>query len=162
MAEMRRRATILPLLAAALALPCAAPAGTVDVVFAASAVHAGGHDYAAQQWVPLAIRDYLEGLGAQQLAPDRLLKIEIVAIDLAGIDEWWRRDTYNVPVLRDVSPPRIALRYRLTQHDRTLAEGEDVLIDVNYLANPAARFVPEPLRYEKTLLAAWFRRIAGD
>ena len=51
----------------------------------------------------------------------------------------------------------ISLRYRLLEDGRVLGEGQDILIDQNYLSNPAAYFTPsDPLRYDKLLLASWF------
>jgi hypothetical protein len=35
--------------------------------------------------------------------------------------------------------------------------GEATIVDINYLANPGARFAQDPLRYEKAMLSDWFR-----
>jgi hypothetical protein len=79
-------------------------------------------------------------------------------VDLAGKIEWWRRNAYDLRILRDVYPPRFALRYRLREGERILIEGEETVVDPDYLANPALYFTPsDPLRFEKVMLGSWFQ-----
>ena len=79
-------------------------------------------------------------------------------MDLAGKIEWWRRNAYDLRILRDVYPPRFALRYRLVENGHTLLEGEETVVDPNYLANLALYFTPnDPLRFEKAMLGSWFQ-----
>ncbi len=60
--------------------------------------------------------------------------------------------------LRDIYPPRFTMRYRLSEDGRTLVEGQETVVDPNYLANPAIYFSPsDPLRFDKAMLANWFR-----
>jgi hypothetical protein len=106
---------------------------------------------------------FLQRLGDRSLRPGERLVIEVLDLDLAGELEPWRRPGFaDVRVLRDVTPPRIRLRYRLAQGAGRGASREETLTDVNYLMNPEARFSGDPLFYEKALLAAWFKlRFAG-
>ncbi len=111
----------------------------------------------AEGWALTELRHYLESLGSR-LGPRQVLQIEVLDIDRAGSLEWWRRLPFNeVRIDSDVYPPRISLRYRLLEDSRVLGEGQDILIDQNYLSNPAAYFTPsDPLRYDKLLLSSWF------
>ena len=77
-------------------------------------------------------------------------------LDLAGEYEP-RLRSYDVRVMRDVYPPRIKMHYRLTENGHSVVEGDELVDDMNYLANPAARMIQEPLRYEKAMLSDWFR-----
>jgi hypothetical protein len=119
----------------------------------------GGHGAAARQPALTVIADYLRGLGTEGLGPHRTLAIEITDIDLAGQFEPWRVRADDVRIMRDVYPPRIALRYTLTDNGAVVARGEDRLVDVNYLANADARLAGDPLRYEKAMLRTWFRHL---
>ena len=87
----------------------------------------------------------------------RPLAIDVMNVDLAGKFEPWRALAYDVRIMRDVYPPRIMLRYKLTEEQRTLIEGEELVADINYLANPRARPAGDPLRYEKARLSDWFK-----
>ena len=108
-------------------------------------------------WALTELRQYLERLGSRP-GPRQALQIEVFDIDRAGSLEWWRRLLFNeVRIDRDVYPPRISLRYRLLEEGRILREGQEILVDQNYLSNPAAYFTPsDPLRYDKLLLSSWF------
>ncbi|MEJ0016553.1 MAG: DUF3016 domain-containing protein [Acetobacteraceae bacterium] len=117
----------------------------------------GGHGLKAEQPALDAIAQYLERLGARYLAPDQTLSIEVLNVDLAGQYEPWRALSYDVRILRDIYPPRITLRYRLSEAGRTLVEGREVVSDINYLANGVARQDQDPLRYEKAMLSNWFQ-----
>ncbi|MCP3476235.1 DUF3016 domain-containing protein [Bradyrhizobium sp. CCGUVB1N3] len=81
-------------------------------------------------------------------------------MDLAGQDEPRGRGT-EVRVMRDVTPPRIRLRYTLSGGGRRATSGEDDLSDMNYLMNPSGRLGGR-YGYEKALLDDWFRRVAGS
>lgn len=102
-------------------------------------------------------RSYLETLGSRYLAPGQTMSIDILDIDLAGQVEPRSRGT-EVRVMRDVTPPRIRLRYMLSGKGSTRS-GEDVLSDISYQSG--GRSPIGPYGYEKALLSDWFRRIAG-
>jgi hypothetical protein len=103
-------------------------------------------------------RAYLETLGSRYLAPGQTMSIDIVDIDLAGQVEPRSRGT-EVRVMRDVTPPRIRLRYTLSGKGGGTRSGEDVLSDLSYKSG--ARSPIGQYAYEKALLSDWFRRIAG-
>ena len=105
-------------------------------------------------------RAYLETLGRRLLAPGQNLSIDVLDIDLAGQDEPRARGT-ETRVMRDVTPPRIKLRYTLSGGGRRTTSGGDDLSDMNYLMNPSGGLGGR-YGYEKALLDDWFRRIAGS
>jgi Protein of unknown function (DUF3016) len=158
------RGTGLGLLACIL-ITAARPAGAETIVSFAypeqftDAALDGGSGLAAEQPTLSAIAGYLVTLGASELGPHQTLTVEVTNIDLAGQFEPWRALAHNVRVMRDVYPPRIALRFRLIDNGLVSAEGEAALVDVNYLANPSVRLIPAPLRYEKAMLAGWFHQL---
>lgn len=152
---------LIALLLLAASFRCAG-AGTISVEFIdpgrnADANIPGTPGARPEGWVRTEIRRYLEQL-ASRLGPRQALQIEVLDLDLAGGAEWWRRSPFNeVRIDRDVYPPRISLRYRLSEDGRISRAGQETLIDQNYLSNPSAYFTPsDPLRYEKLLLSAWF------
>lgn len=121
------------------------------------AAWSGGYGARAEQPTLDEISRCLETLGARYLGPGQTLTIEVLNVDLAGQYEPWRRTAYDVRIIRDIYPPRITVRYRLTESGRTVIEGADTVIDINYLSNPAARPLGDPLRYEKAMLETWFK-----
>jgi hypothetical protein len=152
------------------ASPGPSSAGTVHVSFVhpetyTDASLSGGHGSGAERWTLDEIGRYLEGLGASYLGQQQTLKVEVLNVDLAGKFEWWRRPgAYDFRILRDIYPPRFTLHYHLTEAGRTLVEGQETVVDPNYLANPAIYFSSsDPLRFEKAMLADWFRaRFSSD
>lgn len=117
----------------------------------------GGYGTNSEQATLKEIARFLERLGTRYLPPGQVLSIEVTNIDLAGQYQPWRKLAYDVRVMRDLYPPRIRLHYRLTQSGQILSDREELVVDVNYLANPSVRFVQAPLRYEKVMLESWFR-----
>ena len=167
----RARVKLLPVAVVGLLLASPVPgvAGAVQVSFLHPGTYtdaslSGGYGARAEQWTLGEIGRYLESLGARYLGAEQVLTLEVLNVDLAGKIEWWRRPAYDLRVLRDVYPPRFTLHYRLTEGGRTLREGEETVVDPNYLANPTIYFSPsDPLRFDKAMLADWFRaRFAGE
>ncbi|SMG41142.1 DUF3016 domain-containing protein [Paracoccus sp. J56] len=97
-------------------------------------------------------------LGTRYLPPGQSLVIEILDIDLAGEFEPWRTGFGDVRFLRDVTPPRIHLRYRLMQDGVTIRTGEERLTDMNYLSDPRGHNSSRRFVYDKLLLQDWFRK----
>ena len=99
---------------------------------------------------------HLQKLGARLLKPNQSLRIDILRVDLAGMIEPF--GTQQIRVMRDSTPPRIRLRYVLTQGGRVLQRDEETLSDINYLMNSARASSSGRLFYEKEMLTDWFRR----
>ena len=93
------------------------------------------------------------------LKPGRSLQVEILDVTRAGIYNPMHGNAANVRILRDTTPPRIVLRYRLTGGGPAQG-GREVLTDSNYMMNPSARFSGDRFIYEKALLDDWLRKIA--
>jgi hypothetical protein len=105
-----------------------------------------------------ALRTHLDRLGKRFLAPGQTLTIDVLDIDLAGQHEPWRYGLEDVRIIRGVTPPKIKLRYVLTERGRRTRSGEETLTDINYQMNPSARFSSDSYVFEKALLDDWFRR----
>ncbi len=69
-------------------------------------------------------------------------------------------------MVRDITWPRMTLRYTLSRGDQVLASGEDRLVDMNFMMSVNIYASSDPLRYEKAMLDDWFdkrivKRIVG-
>lgn len=104
-----------------------------------------------------ALRKYLVWAGEQFLVSGQTLTIDVLNIDLAGAVEPWRTRLYDVRIMRDVTPPRIKLRWVLSQRGKPVRSGEQLLTDINYQMNVSARSSGDRYAYEKALLADWLR-----
>ncbi|MPY73286.1 MAG: DUF3016 domain-containing protein [Alphaproteobacteria bacterium] len=147
----------------ATASPCLA---AVEVVFLHPEAYSdaslyNGYGAKGQEPALRGIREHLQRLGERYLKPGDTLKIEVLDIDLAGRFEWWRPYAYDVRILRDITWPRMKLRYVLDENGRRVACPEEFVSDQAYLMNAAMRSSMDPLKYEKSMLDDWFRaRIA--
>ncbi|WP_315837198.1 DUF3016 domain-containing protein [Bradyrhizobium prioriisuperbiae] len=99
---------------------------------------------------------HLQKLGARLLKPNQTLRIDILRVDLAGMIEPF--GTQQIRVMRDSTPPRIRLRYTLSQGRRVLQRDEETISDINYLMNSSRASSGGRLYYEKEMLTDWFRR----
>ena len=96
---------------------------------------------------------FLQRTGDRLLPAGRSATIEILAVRPAGQFEPWRQPPGDqIRVLRDVTPPRITLRYAVTERGRTLARGEEQVTDIDYLNDIGARASSDRLAYEKSML----------
>ncbi|MGY8669253.1 DUF3016 domain-containing protein [Bradyrhizobium sp. UFLA05-109] len=159
-AHVIRRSVAAAALMAALLCPSSGVAGVkVRFINPERYTDADAYGGGSREATLAEFRAYLETLGRRLLAPGQNLSIDVLDIDLAGQDEPRGRGT-EVRVMRDVTPPRIKLRYTLSGGRRTRS-GEDDLSDMNYLMNSSGRLGGR-YGYEKALLDDWFRRIAGS
>lgn len=156
---MRRAILLLafPLLAAA---PPARAA--VDVTFTEPARYSdarlhGIYRPGADETVLKQLRAHLETLGRRYLRDGQVLKVEVLDIDLAGRYEPWRASAYDVRFLRDITWPRIKLRYVLQGGGAAVAQGEETVADLDYLSRAEVRLSSDRLGYEKRMLDDWFR-----
>ena len=103
------------------------------------------------------LRSHLQALAAC-LPEDRRLEVELLDLDLAGRLEPGSQGE-ELRVLRGgADVPALVLRYALRDGGRTLAAGEERLVDLDYL-NRVPRPPPgTPLAYETRLLDDWFAR----
>ena len=153
-------------LAFVLAALAAPPAASADVsVRFAPAKTVSSWDFRSAQERNSMFRElarYLERIGDQLLPPGRSASIELLDLKPAGRFEPWRiPPDDSVRVLRDTTPPRVKLRYRVTERGRAIAQGEETVTDMNYLSNLAARSSSDRLAYEKAMLRDWLRMRLG-
>ncbi|MDM0108942.1 DUF3016 domain-containing protein [Variovorax sp. J22R24] len=106
------------------------------------------------------IERHLQQLADRGLPPGDSLRIEVLDIDLAGWFEPFRFRTYadNVRILREITWPRIKLRYTLTRGGEVTASAEEHVAALNYLMTVNPYSVSDRLRYEKAMLDDWFDR----
>ena len=102
-------------------------------------------------------REIFDRLGGRYLKPGQTLEIQVLNIRLAGEYEPWRTGFDEVRILRDVTPPRVRLRYTLREGGKVLRRGEEVVSDMNYLMRSTPRLPIGRLEHEKDMLRSWFR-----
>ena len=144
-------------LMAALLWAAPAQAGVV-VNFAGRTLNPDGK--LRDAWVAHEIKADLNRLGARYLDSRDRLRITILDIDRAGFD-MSSRGPSRIRVLNGATWPKIRLRYRLERNHKIVAAGEEMLSDQYYLAHPGAGLSTDALRYEKAMLADWFREKFG-
>lgn len=160
------RPALFPLLLSLPLLVQAAAVATTKVHFSHPENFTDAHldrDYGrgASEFVLQELRQYIEQLGERHLQPGQRLTVEVRDIDLAGRFEPWRAEAYHVRFMREITWPRIKLHYRLEQDGRELVSREAVVLDQGYLQHPSRYPASDRLRYEKAMLADWFRRNIG-
>jgi hypothetical protein len=150
------------LVAAALAGFCgiaAAATATVEFVKPDEFTDAGRrHSYVDRDATLEAIRRHLVEQAAKRLPADESLAISVTDVDLAGSFEPWQRFSNEIRVVKDIYPPKIDLRFRLTRADGSVVkEGERTLRDPGFLSSPTS-YPSDNLKYEKTMLDEWISR----
>lgn len=106
------------------------------------------------------IHRIIEGEGRRVLRPGESLTIEVVEIDLAGFEQPGANVPYGVRVVRDITPPRLRLRFVLSANGRPILAGEETLTDQNFLIGSSHRS-GSTFAYERELIRNWMRdRIA--
>ncbi|MEP9354598.1 DUF3016 domain-containing protein [Xanthobacter sp. KR7-65] len=101
---------------------------------------------------------FFSRLGTRYLKAGEALKLEVLDMELAGDTEPWRRGGWGeVRILRNVTPPRIRVRYSLRQNGKVVLAATETVTDINYMMNPAARDGGR-FAFEKAMLEDWFRR----
>ena len=151
-----RRLALLPIAFASLG--AAAATAHVEFVKPESFTDAG-RDYAGSERDDNLQRlsSHITAEAARRLPADERLDVWVTDVDLAGYFDPRQTFTHEVRIVKDVYPPRIKLRFRLTRADGgTVAEGERNLTDRNFLTR-AQRYPLDGLGYEKTMLDNWFR-----
>lgn len=103
------------------------------------------------------MQQHLQRLADRKLAASDALQVEVLDIDLAGDFEANRLTRFSdVRVVRDITSPRITLRYTVKLGDRVVTGAEEQLSDMNFLWSHNRYSSGDRLRYEKQMLDAWF------
>lgn len=140
----------------------AAMAATVDVAFVEPERYADGggkgafRDLPTKGAVEREIRNHLVNLAERKLAPNQVLKIEVLDIDLAGRRDVLEAGGDDIRVYDQLNSPRIKLRYVLEENGGAVLNGEETLTDPLYLNSLARASTGDPLRYERPMLTKWF------
>ncbi|MFT4171058.1 MAG: DUF3016 domain-containing protein [Rhodocyclaceae bacterium] len=152
--------SVLGLIAAAGATVAVA-AGQVEVRFNDPQNYVDGDPRggAPTRSVLNAFERYLVSAGSARLSGAQTLSIVVLDIDLAGEINPLRPQ--GVRVMGAVTPPRIKLKYQISENGRVFAEGEELVTNPDYLTDAASRTDGDPLFYEKRMLDAWFDRRIG-
>lgn len=96
-------------------------------------------------------------LGNRVLKPGQSLTIDVLDIDLAGMDQPGAVP-YGLRVVTDLTPPRLRLRYRLRQNGRVVASAEESLSDLNFLMRYGRGASGTTFYYERELIRDWLQR----
>jgi len=109
------------------------------------------------------LREHLVNEAAKRLPADQMLEVWITDVDLAGQYEPGGSGVRDVRIVKEIYPPRIDLRFRLTRADgSTVKEGTRTLRDFGFLSGGGPPDRQDALRYEKAMLDRWleseFRR----
>ncbi|MCC7252085.1 DUF3016 domain-containing protein [Hyphomicrobium sp.] len=155
------QASIVAMVFAGL-LPSVGAAAAVNVTFVAPERYRDFRSSGSRNATLNQFRRIFTQLGTRYLKPGQSLSIDVLDIDLAGEYEPWSGRLNDVRIMRDITPPRIRMRYVLRENGRVLARAEETVSDMNYLMNPSARRSGEQLAYEKDMLRDWFRSRFGS
>jgi hypothetical protein len=101
------------------------------------------------------LRRTIERRAASELGPDRKLAVTITDVDMAGDLEFGVARGRDIRLMRQSSPPRIDLSFRLTDaNGNVLKSGERHLTDLGYI-QPERPTTDASLFFEKRLLSEW-------
>lgn len=103
------------------------------------------------------VRRLFETLGVPLLRPGESLAIEVLDIDLAGLDAPSANVPYGLRVVSDITPPRLRLRYALKARGRTLASGEETVTDLNFLMRYGRGASGRSFHHERELIRDWLQ-----
>jgi hypothetical protein len=134
------------------------PQQFTDVRESPASSPAGRHP---EEWLQTLAR-WLQGRADRSLPQGQHLQVTFTDIKRAGSFEPWRGPQWaDIRVIKDIYPPRIDLRFTLTDaNGKTLASGERKLTDLAFLARGTIN-TDDPLRYEKRMLGDWLRTEFG-
>ncbi|WP_298236202.1 DUF3016 domain-containing protein [uncultured Azohydromonas sp.] len=142
----------------------AGPRGSTEIVFTQPERYIDAGDGPAEVRANLALlQRTLQELGQKWLQPGQSLRIEVEQVDLAGRVEPALRHPQPLRVLRGGADwPRIDFKYTLSTAATGAQEsGTASISDQAYLLHPITH-TGEPLRYERRMLAQWFRHRFGE
>jgi hypothetical protein len=91
------------------------------------------------------------------LPASRRLEIEVLDVDLAGIERPVGREPFVRVLNGKVDGPRMNLRWTLREGASVVASGEDQLSDMGYAYRLALGDRNQPLYYDLRMLDAWLR-----
>ena len=108
------------------------------------------------------IQRLFASLGAGVLRPGESLAIEVLDIDLAGLDAPSANVPYGLRIVSDIAPPRLRIRYALKERGRRVASAEETLTDLNFLARYGRSAGGTSFHYERELIRDWLLSRIGS
>jgi hypothetical protein len=108
------------------------------------------------------LKEHITYDAAQRLPAGTVLQVTVTDIDLAGdFEPWHGPQFYDVRIVKDIYPPKIALAFKLTDAaGNVLKQGTRVLRDLTFQMSLSVDR-DDPLHYEKQLIDDWFRAEFG-
>lgn len=114
-----------------------------------------------QREVQDGLRRMFGQLAEKYLAPGQSLSVEVTNVDLAGHLEPRFSMGGDIRIMRGVTWPRLEFIYTITENGAVVVSGEADLSDFNYLDGHNRYLDSDRLRYERQMLADWFRKTLG-
>ena len=141
----------------AVACPLAATAGEVAVSFIQPERYTDiGFGQATRQRNLKTLSEHMGEWGAALPASQRL-EIEVLDVDLAGVERPVGREPFVRVLNGKVDGPRMSLRWTLREGASVVARGEEQLSDLGYAYRLALGDRNQPLYYDLRMLDAWLR-----
>jgi hypothetical protein len=132
-------------------------AGTVNVSFIGADHYWDAGNLSSDESPNLqSLARHLQRLGRDQLAPDRVLNIEVLQVALAGTRSRTIGASFRT-LNGGADWPRILLRYNLQAPGQPAISGQEWVVDLDYLHGLTGARNSDSLFYEKRMLGAWFR-----
>lgn len=94
---------------------------------------------------------------ARALPANEELRVEVLAVDLAGRLRPSTLRTHEIRVIRPIDWPTMQVRYTLLRDGAVVAQGEEKLSDMQAVTRMNRYFTDDPLRYEKMMIDDWFK-----
>jgi hypothetical protein len=107
------------------------------------------------------LSDHMAGWRSR-LPEGQRLDIEVVDVDLAGMERPWGREPFVRILNGRVDGPRMHLRWSLSQGGTVLLKGEDQLSDLGYAQRLPTPQRNEPLYYDRRMLDEWLRKMLTE
>lgn len=111
-----------------------------------------------QREVQEGLRKMFAQMAEKYLAPGQSLSVDVQEVDLAGHLEPCFSACSDIRVMRSVTWPRLKFAYTVTENGAVVTSGEANLSDLDYLNGHNRYFDSDRLRYERQMVADWFRK----
>ena len=108
----------------------------------------------------VVLERHIRAVAGACVADDEQLIIEVLDVDLAGDVDWSAATAVELRVLREVSWPRLELRYILVNaQGQVVRQAHEEVSDMDYLRHSSrARLSRGTLPYERLMLENWAAR----
>lgn len=131
-------------------------AGTVNVSFIEADRYWDAGNLSSDEGPNLqTLARHLQRLGRDRLPADQVLNVEVLQVALAGTRS--RAGSGFRTLDGGADWPRILLRYTLQVPGQPAINGQEWVVDLDYLRGLTGARGSDSLFYEKRMLAAWFR-----